>query len=62
MGRSGDGKRNILLGWPKQFTVDSLFSYSRNNVSKIIKNPRGDICRFDTPFVAKAVCWDLWAL
>ena len=30
----------------QQFKVDSSFSYSQNNVSKIIKNPRGDICRF----------------
>ena len=43
MVRSGDGRRNILLGCPKQFTVDSLFSYSQNNVSKIIKNARGDM-------------------
>ena len=48
MVQSGDGKRNMLLGCPKQFTVDSLFSDSQNNVSKIIKNLRGDICRFLT--------------
>ena len=40
----GDGKRNMLLGCPKQFRVDYLFT--QNNVSKIIKNLRGDICRF----------------